>query len=265
MVRLPNHICVFSAARMSSLDGVKLIVIELAGNRSLAMKQVKIRASGIKIILTVLALYAVAHPVKAATAFSSFDSGGYGSGSGVWVVEGFQFMPNVDIFVTELGFFDGTSNGVGLMRSYSMGIVAPDGTVLGETVVPAGTAAPLEAPFDTAGLQAGSGFRYAPLDGGPLALTAGSTYALAVVLAPGQPDPIPLSPTIAVDPAITYLGNGADCCGSENNHLLYPDEFAFSDLGVNFQFTTTLVPVPAALWLFGSALLGLVGVKRRKA
>ena len=28
---------------------------------------------------------------------------------------------------------------------------------------------------------------------------------------------------------------------------------------------TSEVPVPAAAWLFGSALLGLVGVKRRKA
>ena len=167
--------------------------------------------------------------------------------------------------MTELGFFDGTSNGVGLIRSYSMGIVAPNGTVLGDTVVPAGTAAALEAPFDPGGLQAGSGFRYAPLSGGPLGLTAGSTYALAVVMAPGQPDPIPLTPSIAVDPAITYLGSRADCCGAENNHLLYPDEFTFGDLAVNFKFTTTLVPVPAALWLFGSALLGLIGVKRWKA
>ena len=29
-------------------------------------------------------------------------------------------------------------------------------------------------------------------------------------------------------------------------------------------FETTVVPVPAAVWLFGSGLLGLIGVARRK-
>lgn len=35
----------------------------------------------------------------------------------------------------------------------------------------------------------------------------------------------------------------------------------------NFQYTLTLtsVPVPAAIWLFGSGLLGLIGMARRKA
>ena len=33
----------------------------------------------------------------------------------------------------------------------------------------------------------------------------------------------------------------------------------------NFSVTTSPVPVPAAVWLFGSGLLGLIGVARRKA
>jgi len=32
----------------------------------------------------------------------------------------------------------------------------------------------------------------------------------------------------------------------------------------NFSPTTTVVPVPAAIWLFGSGMLGLIGVARRK-
>ena len=32
----------------------------------------------------------------------------------------------------------------------------------------------------------------------------------------------------------------------------------------NFNFTITAVPIPSAVWLFGSGLLGLVGVARRK-
>ncbi len=37
------------------------------------------------------------------------------------------------------------------------------------------------------------------------------------------------------------------------------------DSSVTFQFGTTEVPVPAALWLFVSGLLGLTAVRRRKA
>jgi hypothetical protein len=33
---------------------------------------------------------------------------------------------------------------------------------------------------------------------------------------------------------------------------------------LNYNFITTPVPVPAAVWLFGSGLLGLIGVARRK-
>ena len=40
---------------------------------------------------------------------------------------------------------------------------------------------------------------------------------------------------------------------------------AFPGFSANFNLTTSAVPVPAAVWLFGSGLLGLVGVARRKA
>ncbi len=39
---------------------------------------------------------------------------------------------------------------------------------------------------------------------------------------------------------------------------------AFPGFNANFDFTVATVPVPAAVWLFGSGLLGLVGVARRK-
>jgi hypothetical protein len=37
-----------------------------------------------------------------------------------------------------------------------------------------------------------------------------------------------------------------------------------SVFGVSFDGTTAAVPVPAAAWLFGSALAGLTVVRRRK-
>ena len=39
---------------------------------------------------------------------------------------------------------------------------------------------------------------------------------------------------------------------------------AFPGFEANFDFKVAAVPVPAAVWLFGSGLLGLVGVARRK-
>jgi hypothetical protein len=41
-----------------------------------------------------------------------------------------------------------------------------------------------------------------------------------------------------------------------------PDVFPFFDDGSFADFT--VVPVPAAVWLFGSGLLGLIGISRRK-
>ncbi|VAW54702.1 hypothetical protein MNBD_GAMMA06-552 [hydrothermal vent metagenome] len=42
--------------------------------------------------------------------------------------------------------------------------------------------------------------------------------------------------------------------------------FSASSLnGYSMSIATTVVPVPAAVWLFGSGLLGLVGIARRKA
>ena len=39
---------------------------------------------------------------------------------------------------------------------------------------------------------------------------------------------------------------------------------AFPGFSANFDMTATAIPVPAAVWLFGSGLMGLVGVARRR-
>lgn len=44
---------------------------------------------------------------------------------------------------------------------------------------------------------------------------------------------------------------------------LYADS-SWASRGTDFDFQLTGVPVPAAVWLFGSGLLGLVGMARRK-
>ena len=55
----------------------------------------------------------------------------------------------------------------------------------------------------------------------------------------------------------TIYGPGYNSTGLDFNT-------AYADLGV-FMVYDTVVPVPPAVWLFGSGLLGLVGIARRKA
>ena len=57
--------------------------------------------------------------------------------------------------------------------------------------------------------------------------------------------------------------------------LAFGDDFVTVDLGqggggelgwsATYTMETTVIPVPAAVWLFGSGLLGLIGIARRKA
>ncbi len=41
-------------------------------------------------------------------------------------------------------------------------------------------------------------------------------------------------------------------------------QYLSSASGVDYRYATSAVPVPAAAWLFGSGLLGLLGAERRK-
>ncbi|MCW8923409.1 MAG: VPLPA-CTERM sorting domain-containing protein [Gammaproteobacteria bacterium] len=56
-------------------------------------------------------------------------------------------------------------------------------------------------------------------------------------------------------------GNPAGPNGTPGSGMI---DGPFLTYEANFSFDTNPVPVPAAVWLFGSGLLGLVGVARRK-
>jgi hypothetical protein len=49
-----------------------------------------------------------------------------------------------------------------------------------------------------------------------------------------------------------------------NDNILGTGDIDFDDMMVRAKFTSTVVPVPAAAWLFGSGLLGLIGMARRR-
>jgi len=72
-------------------------------------------------------------------------------------------------------------------------------------------------------------------------------------------------------------GTGLNACGIDTlTDYQCPYDWAWSaewapngitrDLGLSYTWTlqTSAVPVPAAVWLFGSGLIGLVGFARRK-
>ena len=63
-----------------------------------------------------------------------------------------------------------------------------------------------------------------------------------------------------------YLCNNyGTACMYEGGVSLASDVDPFNHLGVAVgSWTYTVIPVPAAVWLFGSGLLGIVGVARRK-
>ena len=48
-----------------------------------------------------------------------------------------------------------------------------------------------------------------------------------------------------------------------DNYLGFVDS-DFDDMMVRAQFIPTAVPLPAAVWLFGSGLIGLIGMARRR-
>lgn len=79
-------------------------------------------------------------------------------------------------------------------------------------------------------------------------------------------DALALGPRIA--PGATLGGfslqvvfDGLDTPGSNRFQVIEP--FTFASIGPEIMTMPAVVPVPAAIWLFGSALLGLAFVKRK--
>lgn len=221
--------------------------------------------------LTAISLAFASVPAEAASllAITAMDATGYGANLSVNVVEGWRFRPNEDVLVQEVGFYDSYADG--LIRTYKVGIVAPDNSVLGSAIIPSGTAGRLDGPYDPGGpALGGSGFRYTAL-AAPVRLTAGNTYAVVAFITRGNTDPMPSPNTITYNtPYLTVSGTGLggffDCSVSNGPcyttipqipDLRYPTKYSSSSRYVNFTFTSA-VPLPAALPLFAAGLGGVL-------
>jgi len=71
-----------------------------------------------------------------------------------------------------------------------------------------------------------------------------------------------------IDPSQAFIGASDDMAISIQNTLTATTnafgETAWIQKKLTFAASTSVIPVPAAAWLFGSAIIGLAGIKRRK-
>ncbi len=233
-------------------------------------------SNGIAAFACTLALLAPASHAATAFAITAFNANGFGKNLTVNVVEGFRFRPNQDIYVQEVGFYDSFSNG--LIRSYKVGIVAPDNTILGSAIIPAGTAGRLDGPNDPGGDLLSGAFRYTALDT-PLHLVSGGTYALAAFIPLGPTDEFPGSPVVSYNNLLTVSGPGLgaffDCRLASSGgcrtpptpqipDLRYPSQFSSGARYLNFTFMTAPVPLPASGTLMAGALAIIAMARARR-
>lgn len=82
-------------------------------------------------------------------------------------------------------------------------------------------------------------------------------------------DPAPVQGPVYIDG--NYIGPVYDLVAIDSDGdgipgwKMFEGPLAGYSIGLNFNVPAPAVPVPAAAWLFGSGLLGLFGVARRKA
>ena len=142
--------------------------------------------------------------------------------SGVTI--GMEFTPVADIQVTQLGVFDGGSDGAGLQTSHDVGLWQSNGTPVTSVTVTAASALT-------------SGFRYEAIT--PVTLSAGQTYVLGTYYSMAgdklqvlQSDPAPVATPFVTLGTTSLLEGGTG--------LMFPTAVTSTD----FRITANLLFVP---------------------
>lgn len=218
------------------------------------MKQKYTKAIVVFTIATCLSIAQSAYAASVAVSFTLPQSvGGLNLVDGL---DGFDFIPNVDLTVTALGWYD--HNGDGLTQSHPVAIyvtgtqtlAAPSATILGSSA-----------------LDSSTNFRYVQV--GPFTLMAGTTYTLIGFGAGPEFDQYVVNPVggITLGPGFDYVGlqttraTGLEFPSSApvNTNSLVQELF----VGPNFQYT--VVPEPQFLGLFSAGILATLAVRRRSS
>jgi hypothetical protein len=162
---------------------------------------------------------------------------------------GWTFTVNSPSVVESLGVYDSGQDG--LVGPAQVGLwLASGGDPIAQTTVPSGTAAHLDGHF-----------RFAPIT--PTPLVPGTDYIVGSYLS-GELATALFGGNGNVDPRVTvidvrYSSTGSAAFGFPG--LTDPGTDGAAFLGGNFQLTP--VPLPAAVWLFGSGLAGVAELARR--
>ena len=161
--------------------------------------------------------------------------------SGNWCL-GWKFTTNSPVTITKLGFYDDLQNG--LTQNHDVGIYNAAGTLLVSTTV---------LPTD----PLTSWFRFHDII--PLTLPGSEDFYIQGVTESENytynPTGFVVNPSISFDNFAWFFPHA-----SVLKFPNYSDLITIGDFGPNFD--TTPVPLPPALLLFGSGLLGLGGWRR---
>jgi hypothetical protein len=181
-------------------------------------------------------------------------------------VIGWSFTANRDLYLNRLGVYDSDKERRHTEVHY-VGIWNAANTTapLASVTINEG----LSTNFTPESIQ-GAFFHFENL-AAPLLLKAGETYHIGATLYGGPTAGFDMFASlnandlpVIVNSNITYL-NGVNGVTNGAGQLVFPgtvDTYAKYTIGANMDVTPT--PVPAAAWLLGSGLLGLVGIRRRK-
>jgi hypothetical protein len=178
-------------------------------------------------------------------------------------VIGWSFRANRDLYLNRLGVYDSD-----IERRHSevhhVGIWNA-----ADTTVPLASVTINESTGFTPESLSGAYFHFENL-AAPLLLKAGQTYHVGATLYGGSTAGFDMFASlnagdlpVLVNSNITYL-NGVNGITNSVGQLVFPgtiDTFATYTVGANIDVTPT--PIPAAAWLLGSGLLGLIGIRRK--
>lgn len=206
--------------------------------------------AGLAIGLLILGVTPGVHAASASFSINSVNW--YGNSYYTPQSAGYVFSPQSDIIVDSLGFFDYLGDGLG--ESHKVGIFESTGTLLSSAVIQSGASSQL---IDD--------FRYTNIV--PLTLRAGKNYTVAALFITqadvvGYADvaDVHVNPAISLDslPARYIIHTGTD--------LEFPTDTALltSEFWYGPNFTLTPVPVPGTMFLMGTGMAGLVGLRIRR-
>jgi hypothetical protein len=198
--------------------------------------------------LAAIAFFSVANTAGAASVPAVDILTVSGSGTpGAGTEQGWQFSTNSSITIDAFGYYDEGSDGLADNHLVSLWDASTENLITSATVF-SGTSGTLI-----------DGFRYFSIT--PVELDAGGTFVISGYNPTSADGNITLS-TLSTIPEISYEG------GLVGFSAGFPDDFYFSGsggrFGPNFTVSVSAIPIPAAVWLFGTGILGLIGFSKRK-